>query len=488
MFRTKYLKLLLIVMLVFLPFCDEEAVETIPSNEWLIPKDQIRDGGPGKDGIPSIDNPKFIPIKDAPTLNIDLVIGIKIGSFVRAFPHPILDQHEIVNHTINSTSFALTYCPLTGSGIAWDTSAFSLNKTVGVSGQLYNSNLIPYDRGTDSNWSQMMNMCVNGQLIGQEAKQIHVVETTWGTWKMMYPDSLVLSRDTGFNRNYDVYPYDDYKFSDRLIFPVSNEDNRLSKKARIHGVIVGEETKAYPIGSFSPVITVLNEDFNGLEFVIVGDSLKNFAVSFKRKLSDGTLLEFEPVENELPVIMKDKGGSKWDIFGNAVSGPRVGAKLEPTNSFISYWFAWAAFYPGAEIYSGGLGTGLIHTLSADFLEPIRSDSDLLPYHEIKKKELDRFQISEMLTQKWPEIVTNTEIAPHIVDGQIQGFEIRNRTPLSPLSRLGILDGDIITEVNSIKLKDVYSLFQAFQIVQKKGKFIIGLERNRRLIRLLYTLE
>jgi hypothetical protein len=217
-YKTKYIKFILIVMLVFLPFCDEDSNEIIPSNEWLIPKNQIRDGGPGKDGIPAINSPKFIPLKDAPTLNSDLVIGIQIGSVIRAFPHPILDQHEIVNHTIDSTSFALTYCPLTGSGIAWDTSSFSLDKTFGVSGQLFNSNLIPYDRSTNSNWSQMMNICVNGELIGQDAKQIHLVETTWATWKMLYPNSLVLSRNSGFDRNYDVYPYGDYKFSDRLIF------------------------------------------------------------------------------------------------------------------------------------------------------------------------------------------------------------------------------------------------------------------------------
>ena len=475
-------------MLVFLPYCDEETVETIPSNEWLIPKDQIRDGGPGKDGIPSIDNPKFIPLGDAPTLNNDLVIGIQIGSFIRAFPHPILDQHEIVNHTIDSTSFALTYCPLTGSALAWDTSSFSLNKTFGVSGQLYNSNLIPYDRGTDSNWSQMMNMCVNGQLTGQDAKLIRVVETTWVTWRSMYPDSLVLSRDTGFSGNYNVYPYGDYKSSDGLLFPVSNEDNRLNKKSRVHGVIIGEKTKVYPIGSFPPSIKVINETFNGSDIVVVGDRLKNLVVSFKRQLSDGPLLDFEPVENELPIVMIDKGGSKWDVFGNAVSGPRVGTQLEATNSFISYWFAWAAFYPNADIYSEGEGTGLVHTLSMDHFSPDMNGSSQFPFHEIKKKELDRLQVSETLSQKLPEIMANTEIIPHIVDGQIQGFEIRNNSPISPLIGLGILEGDIIKEVNGIKLNDAYSLFQAFQIVQKNGKFIIGLERDRHPIRYLYTYQ
>lgn len=169
-------------------------------------------------------------------------------------------------------------------------------------------------------------------------------------------------------------------------------------------------------------------------------------VSFKRQLSDGSLLEFELVENELPVVMKDKGGSKWDVFGNAVSGPGAGAQLEATNS------------------------------------------SQLTFFEIKKKELDRFQVSEMLTQKWPEIMANTEIVPHIVGGKIQGFELRNSNLDSPLKGLGILNGDIITEVNGIKLIDAISLFKSFETIRKSGKFIVGLKRNGRPIRFLYAYQ
>jgi hypothetical protein len=236
---------------------------------WLIPETEIRDGGPGKDGIAAISNPEFIPIDEVSfLLESDLVIGIQIGDLVRAFPHPILDQHEIVNHTVENTSFALTYCPLTGTAIAWDTSQFTLNRTFGVSGLLYNSNLVPYDRETDSNWSQMLNLCVNGELRGQEAKQIHVVETTWETWKKLYPQSLILSTETGFARNYSIYPYGNYKTSDSLLFPVSREDNRLHKKERVHGVIVATKTKVYPIFTFLGANQVINETFNDLPIVV----------------------------------------------------------------------------------------------------------------------------------------------------------------------------------------------------------------------------
>ena len=350
MFQSKYMKLLLVTMLVFLPFCAQQSLDSNLSDTWLIPEGEVEDGGPGKDGIPAISNPIFIAASEVSfLLENDLVIGIQIGNLVRVFPHRILDQHEIANHTIENTSFALTYCPLTGTGIAWDTSEFTLDKTFGVSGLLYNSNLILYDRETDSNWSQMLNLCVNGELTGKEATPIHVVETTWQTWKQLYPQSLILSTDTGYSRDYSIYPYGNYKTSDSLLFSVSNLDSRLHKKERVHGIIVGEKTRVYPINTFDDPIKVINETFNDVQIVVAGSAEKNFAVSFERKLPDGTLLSFNPVEGELPVIMMDNEGTKWDIFGNGISGPRASIKLTPTSSFIAYWFAWAAFYPGAEI-------------------------------------------------------------------------------------------------------------------------------------------
>lgn len=352
MFKFKYFTLLLVLAFLFLTHCSQDITSEPSSAEWLIPRDEVQDGGPGKDGIAAISNPEFVTIPSVDFLfDDDLVIGIQIGNTIRAYPHRILDHHEIVNNLIDDTYFALTYCPLTGSALAWDTTGFSGDRTFGVSGLLYNSNLIPYDRQTDSNWSQMKELCVSGDLKGQKALSLHVIETTWGTWKELYPNSLVLSDDTGFSNNYSIYPYGDYKWSDNLIFSVSNEDSRLHKKKRVHGIIVAGETKVYPLEDFADSNQVLNETFNGSDLVIAGNALKNFAAAFSRKLQDGTSLTFSAIDGELPVIMVDNEGTKWDIFGNAVSGPRVGDKLTSARSFNAYWFAWAAFNPGAEIYS-----------------------------------------------------------------------------------------------------------------------------------------
>lgn len=318
--------------------------------EWLIPQDEIRDGGPGKDGIQALENPLFIPSNQVNfTLPTDLVIGVMINGQIKGFPHRILDRHEIANDAIGNTAFVLSYCPLTGSGMVWKAFDGNGNKTFGVSGLLYNSNLILYDRDSDSNWSQMMLKCVNGPKIRSEPEFYYAIETTWETWLQMYPNELVLSDQNGFFGQYD-YPYGDYKTSSRLLFPVNNEDNRLHRKERVHGIIVQDKTKAYPISKFSSQIQVLNHTINGKKIVIAGSATKNIATSFESTLPDGTELTFSPIQNALPIIMTDNEGNQWDIFGNALAGPRTNSTLTPTLSFNAYWFAWAAFYPNAELF------------------------------------------------------------------------------------------------------------------------------------------
>lgn len=347
----KLLKITLFVLcLLYLNSCDVLDSSSV-SGEWLIPKDQVFDGGPGRDGIPSVDSPQFTSVNNASYLqDNDLVIGIKIGGTIRAYPHPILDWHEIVNDDISGQKTAITYCPLTGSAIAWKRQGIVSNSTFGVSGLLYNSNLIPYDRGSRSNWSQMKLQCVNGSLIGKEIETSKIIETTYKTWREIYPTSKLLSTNTGFGNQYGVYPYRDYKTSNDLLFPVSNEDNRLHKKTRVLGLIVEGATMVFPISSFDAGVTVKNVSFGGEDFVIIGSKDKNFAAAYKGNLTDGALLEFSVVENELPIVMVDDESNKWDIFGEVVEGPRAGESLEQAKAFISYWFAWAAFYPNALIY------------------------------------------------------------------------------------------------------------------------------------------
>ncbi len=324
------------------------------SGDWLVEESRIFDGGPGKDGIPALTTPEMISIAEVDYLSDnDLIIGAKIDDDIRAYPHAILDWHEIINDHIGGSSVAVTYCPLTGSGIGWDRNIGGRITTFGVSGLLFNTNLIPYDRATGSNWSQMGLQCINGELIGSEPEIIHLVETRWGTWKEMYPESKVVSRNTGHSRTYGNYPYGDYKTNNaRLLFPIGNDDRRLPRKDRVLGIIVDEKTKAYPIDSFDSGIEIIEENFNGADIVIAGSSDLDFAVAFESRATDGTLLDFRALESDdLPAVVISTDATRWDIFGHGLQGPRKGERLKPVKSCISFWFAWGTFYPGAEIHN-----------------------------------------------------------------------------------------------------------------------------------------
>ena len=322
------------------------------NDDWAIPIGEVFDGGPGKDGIPALLDPQFTQASEANYLDDnDLIVGFVDGDQAKAYPHKILDWHEIINDRVGSVNISVTYCPLTGTGIAWNRDLNGGTTTFGVSGLLYNSNLIPYDRQTDSNWSQIRLDCVNGKMIGTEIETFPLVETTWKTWKEMYPSTTVVSTNTGHSRDYEKYPYGSYRTNnDYLIFPLSNADSRLPNKDRVHGIVASGDAKVYPLSLFGDAVVVIEDSFKDKPYVIVGNQGDNFAVSFLRAPGDGPSLSYSPVQDQYPVVMTDGEGNMWDVFGMAVSGPRKGTQLTHARSFIGYWFSFAAFYPQVTIY------------------------------------------------------------------------------------------------------------------------------------------
>ncbi|MDX5585434.1 MAG: DUF3179 domain-containing protein [Aureibaculum sp.] len=331
-------------------------------NEWLIPLGLVADGGPGQDGVPSIDNPKFIDrtytINGSLLDDDDLVIGIAKGNDVRAYPHYILDWHEIVNDFIDGQVVAISYCPLTGTAFGWSgDSNGSRRSTFGTTGLLYKANLILYDRNTNSNWSQLRLDCVNGSLIGSKPILTRIVETNWKTWKALYPNTKVLSTDTGFSRNYTRYPYGSYKTDhDFFIFRAFPSNSNLPNKERVYAIIDGDNSKVYRYENFENG-KVIKDEFEGKEILVVGN--ENLIYSFQMNNSNSHLdFEYDFKENNpdsgtdnTNVFFKDNEGNKWTIFGEAIDGPRTGEKLMATKSVVSYWFAIAAFYPNPKIYS-----------------------------------------------------------------------------------------------------------------------------------------
>lgn len=345
--------------------CSDNTTSSNSTNDnfdWIIPENQVVSGGPGKDGIPSIDNPVFAPVSDIDFIPDERrVIGIKVGNTIRAYPHQILDWHEIVNDEVEDEAVAITFCPLTGTAIGWDREVNGSVTEFGVSGLLFRNNLVPYDRNSDSRWSQMQLRSVAGDLSETDIETVDLVETSWGTWKEMYPESEVLTTETGFNRDYEGFAYgSDYATNDSdILFPIENPDDRLPNKDRVHSVIAEQPAnqdalaKAYPISEFGENTSVIKDQIGQENIVVVvGNTNLDIAASFETTLSDGTQLNLEPVQNTLPVVMEDQEGNRWDLFGYAVEGPRKGEQLTPTLSYTGYWFGWADFFPDTEIYQG----------------------------------------------------------------------------------------------------------------------------------------
>ncbi len=348
--------IILIAFTTILLSCSTSSTQNTPQNteageventstEWSIPVAEVLDGGPGRDGIPSLTNPRFVGAQSASLLSDDdLILGFKNGDDIRAYPHIILDWHEIINDNIGDVSLAVTYCPLTGTGIGWNRVINEKETTFGVSGLLYNTNLIPFDRATNSNWSQMLNESVNGSLVGQKVDLIMMVETNWKTWKTMYPNTTVVGVDTGFSRTYGVSPYGDYSTNDsRILFPILR-DNRLPLKERVHAITDGEKSKVYRFSDFADT-NIIKDVFNGRDYLIVGNL--NFMVSFELDATQSAT-EFEFVfDGNSDFLLEDGTGNRWNIFGASILGNEM--PLKPSASFMGYWLALPAFYE-AEIY------------------------------------------------------------------------------------------------------------------------------------------
>lgn len=279
-----------------------------------IPTGEIRFGGPPRDGIPAIIQGKYVSITEADFMgDEDRLIGLVINNEARAYPIKILDHHELVNDSIGDRNFVVSYCPLCGTGMVFATNIGEGNALIfGVSGLLYNSDVLLYDLNTESLWSQIMSEAVTGKLKGVKLQQLPALHTSFADWKEKYPESKILSTETGYQRNYEESPYANYEKTRRLYFRVSHRaPGNYHPKEQVMGLEVNGVFKAYP-------------------FVELSKQGRSF-------FSD------------------EVGGQKLRIYWNedakaAYVENEAGRVLAST---VGYWFAWFTFHPETEVFTGG---------------------------------------------------------------------------------------------------------------------------------------
>ena len=302
----------LTVLLMLAAASSAQTLNGFDLRDSLIPADEILHGGPGRDGIPAIDAPRFVTADRAGLAADDRVLGLTRNDIVKAYPIRILNWHEIVNDRFGDEPITVTYCPLCGTGIAYVARAGGRATTFGVSGLLYKSDLLLYDRATQSLWSQILAQAVTGPLKGEKLAPVTLTHTTWGDWKARHPDTLVLSTETGFNRDYSRDPYAGYASSARTLFPVGAISDRFPAKELVLGVEVNDARKAY---AFSELAKALGDRPRGT----IDDRLGGKTLSIRFDREHRSAQAFDRSGRELP-------------------------------AFVAFWFAWSAFYPTAEIF------------------------------------------------------------------------------------------------------------------------------------------
>ncbi len=328
-----------------------------------VPLSEIISGGPPKDGIPAIDKPAFETVEAAGKWlkALEPVILFERNGDARAYPLQILIWHEIVNDAIGGAPVAVTFCPLCNTAIAFDRRLDGRVLDFGTTGKLRFSDLVMYDRQTESWWQQITGEAIVGDLTGKRLTMLPAQIVSWETFSRTFPKGKVLSRNTGFPRSYGRNPYVGYDDVNSSPFLYAGpRDARLRPMERVLTVSLGGEDVAYPFTALerNPVV---NDTVGGVPIVVlyvkgVASALDKSSIAdsrdvgtgavFRRQL-DGRTLTFR---RRGEAIVDGETGSTWTILGEATAGALRGKKLTPVVSGQHFWFSWAVFKPKTRIY------------------------------------------------------------------------------------------------------------------------------------------
>jgi len=338
-----------------------QAQFTTDFSQHSVPYSEILSGGPPKDGIPAIDAPQFVTVDTADGWldPREPVVLVTIEEEARAYPIQILMWHEIVNDEY----VTVTYCPLCNLAIVFERAFDDRILDFGTTGRLRYSNLIMYDRQTETWWQQMTGEAIAGTYTGRQLTFVPALMIAWSDVKAVHPEAQVLSRETGYSRAYGQNPYPGYDDEGQTPFlydgpPTSDV---LLPMARVVGVDRNSEAVAYPYKVMEET-RVVNDIAGGQSIVIIWEPGTVSALDVRR-IADGDdvgavtafsrELDGEPLtfvfDGER--IVDEQTGSIWDLLGRAVDGPLAGGYLEPVVSINTFWFAWGAFHPETRVWT-----------------------------------------------------------------------------------------------------------------------------------------
>ncbi len=327
---------------------------------------EILVGNPVKGGIPSVTNPSMESIEEASAWLSDRspVIALEIEGEARAYPLAILMWHEIANDEIAGRPVAVTFCPLCNSSITFDRRVNDDVLDFGVSGLLRNSDLIMFDRQSETWWQQLTGEGLVGEYAGVLLDIVPSQVIGFGSFVERYPNGLVTSRETGYNRQYGTNPYRNYDSQSGRPFLFRGEiDQRLDSAVdHVLAAIIGESAKAYPFEILRQE-KVINDSVGETPIVIffqssVASALGDYVIDNSRDIGtagmyqssfDGEVLHF--VANDDGSFTDEATRSTWNAYGEALDGELAGSQLNWVHAFPHFWFAWAAFYPDTEVYA-----------------------------------------------------------------------------------------------------------------------------------------
>ncbi len=328
-----------------------------------VPLREFASGGPGRDGIPPIDQPRFVSVGDAARYLAaqEPVLVLDVSGRARAYPQQILIWHEIVNDTLAGRPIAVTYCPLCNSSLVFDRRVAGRTLTFGTTGNLRHSDLVMWDRQTESWWQQLTGDAVVGTLTGARLQVLASQTLSFADFRRRYSDGEVLSHDTGFDRPYGHNPYVGYDRPGEQPFLLDGRaDDRLPPKERVLSLITGDRAVVVPFSRLqhqpvvsldrdgTPVVVLYRRGVkSSLDADAIADSRDvGTAAAFDRRV-DGRTLTFEAMGDGL--FRDHEMGSSWDITGLALSGPFAGRRLAPVRHDVQFWFAVAAFLPHVRV-------------------------------------------------------------------------------------------------------------------------------------------